>query len=225
MRQTERANDLQEALRAMLRGFQANIWTATPGIVQSYNAVQGTVVVQVAIQANITDLDTGAVTPTTIDLLRDVPVCYLGGGGMVATFPIQQGDTALVIFASRSISAWWQNGGVQKQTAPRMHSLSDGFAFIGPRSLANSIPNVSTTTAQFRSLDGSTFVEIASGQVVNIVAPGGANITGSLSVNGNVSITGTATATGEVEGNGIKLSTHTHSGVTSGGGTSGPPVP
>jgi phage baseplate assembly protein gpV len=51
------------------------------------------------------------------------------------------------------------------------------------------------------------------------VAPGGLNI------KGNVNITGTATATGEVEGNGIKLSTHEHSGVTAGGGTSGPPVP
>ena len=218
MRQAERVNDQQEALRAVLRGFQANLQTALPGIVQSYNPLQGTVVIQLAIKANVTNVNTGAVTAVALQPLLDVPVCYIGGGGFVATFPIQQGDEALVIFASRCIDAWFQSGGVQAQAAPRMHNFSDGFAIIGPRSLANSIPNVSTTTVQLRSLDGSTFFEIAGGQVANIVAPGGINITG------NVSITGTVDATEEITGKGIALSTHTHSGVTAGGGTSGPPV-
>lgn len=176
MLQNERIDDLEDSLRAVLAGFQANIWTAMPGIVQSYNAVKGTVVVQVAIKANILNLETGATTTAPLDPQVDVPVCYMGGGGFVATFPIQQGDTALVVFASRCIDAWWQSGKVSAQAESRMHSLSDGFAIVGPRSLANAIPNVSTSTVQLRSLDGSTYYEIAAGQVANIVAPGRVNV-------------------------------------------------
>jgi phage baseplate assembly protein gpV len=236
MLQSERINDQQEALRAILKGWQANLWTALPGIVQSYDATKGTCVIQPSIQAIVTSSD-GTKSNVSLPPLPDVPVVYMGGGGFVATFPIQQGDEALVVFSSRCIDAWWQSGGVQAQAEQRMHDLSDGFALIGPRSQANLIPSVSTTTAQLRSLDGSTYYELAAGQIANIVAPGGINITGPVAIDGDVSITGTttadgdvsitgkATATGEVQGNGIKLSTHTHSGVTTGGGTSGPPVP
>jgi hypothetical protein len=224
MRQSERVNDLEEALRAILRGFQANVQTAAPGIVQSYNAAKGTVVVQVAIQANVTDLETGVVTPETIDFLQDVPVHYQSGGGFVATFPIQQGDGALIIFASRCIDGWWATGKVSAQSESRMHSLSDGFALIGPRSQANLIPNVSTSTAQFRSLDGSTYVEIAGGQVVNVVAPGGINIKGPVSITGNLSVSGTTVGQQEGTFKEIPVSTHLHPGVTSGGSETGAPI-
>jgi hypothetical protein len=223
MLQIERFNSLQIAIEQALKGFQANLWTALPCIVQSYNAAKGTVSVQPAIRLWVTTLN-GANGWLTIPPLVDIPVCYMGGGGFVTTYPIQAGDEALVIFASRCIDSWWQQGGVQNQFELRSHDISDGFALIGPRSQANLIPNVSTTSAQFRSLDGSTYVEIAGGQVVNIHAPSGVNITGSLSVNGDVSITGKATATGEVQGAGIKLSVHKHISAASGSPT-GPPLP
>ena len=47
---------------------------------------------------------------------------------------------------------------------------------------------------------------------------------GAMAITGNVTVSGSVTAAGEVTGNGKHLSTHTHSGVTPGGGTSGAPV-
>jgi len=53
------------------------------------------------------------------------------------------------------------------------------------------------------------------------------NHTGPLSVDGDVDVTGTLAATVDVTGgsNDISLVNHTHSGVTTGTGDSGPPVP
>jgi hypothetical protein len=223
MLQIERIADAEESMRAVLDGYAANLWTALPGIVQSYDRMRGTCTIQPAIQAQITS-PTGSVSFVNLPVLLDVPVVYMGGGNFVATFPIQQGDEALVIFSDRCIDAWWQNGGVQKQAEIRIHDLSDGFAFIGPRSLANSIPNVSSSAVQLRSLDGSTYYELAGGQVANIVAPGGVNITGPVSIDGNVSVTGAVTAAQEGTFNNIEVSQHKHTGVQPGSGTSGPPI-
>jgi hypothetical protein len=235
MLQTERIDDNEEALRVALEGFAFGLWTAMVGIVSQVNA-NGTVSVEPAIQANVSD-SKGVVTQQNIALLVDVPVVYMGGGNMVATFPIAIGDEALVVFASRCIDAWFQSGGVQPQAEPRHHSMSDSFALVGPRSLARKLANVSTTTAQFRTVDGATYVEVAGSNIVNIVASGGVNITGPLNVNGAVSITGNAaitgditgtgkvTAQGEVTGNNIPLSQHLHTGVQSGGSNTGTPIP
>jgi hypothetical protein len=200
------------------------------GIVSSYNPATGTVVVNLTIQITVTD-DTGNQSLVSIRPLVDVPVVFIGGGQMVATFPISQGDEALVIFSDRCIDAWWQSGNIQKQAEPRLHDLSDGIAIVGPRSLARLIPNVSTTSAQLRSLDGSTYMEIAPAGKATIAAPGG------LTIDANVTITGTITGAGDVritvaitttnEGtfNSIPVSTHVNDGVQAGGPNTGPPLP
>ena len=224
MLQIERVNDREEALRVALEGFGANLWTAIPGIVLSYNAAQGTVSVQPSIQSLITAPD-GTSTYQDVAPLTNIPVVFMGGGAFVATFPIQAGDEALIILADRCIDAWWQSGGVQGQAEPRMHDIHDGFALIGPRSLARSIPNLSTTTAQFRTLDGSAYYELAPGGVANIVAPGGLNIRGPVNIAGDVNVTGTVEATEEGTFNSIPVSTHLHPGVQSGASDTGGPIP
>jgi hypothetical protein len=217
MLQRERFDDVEEALRLTLDGYAVGLWTALPGIVQSYDPVKGTCSVLPAIKGQQRNPN-GTISFVNLPPLGEVPVIYLGGGGFVATFPIQQGDEALVIFSSRCIDGWFQNGGVQNPARSRIHSMSDGFAIVGPRSLAKSIPNVSTSTVQLRSLDGSTFFELAGGQIANIVAPGGLNI------KANVNVTGTVTASGEGQFNQIPVSTHKHTGVQPGSGTSGEPI-
>lgn len=235
MRQTERANDHEEALRAAFDGLSRDLWTCMVGIVTQYDATKGTVQVQPSIESVQQNPD-GSTTPLKLAPIGDIPVVYLGGGDFVATFPIRAGDEALVIFADRCIDSWWQSGGVQPPGEPRAHSMSDGLALIGPRSLARKLANVSATAAQLRSIDGATYVEIAAGHVVNVVAPAGINLTGPVTINGNLQLNGTAagsggafsvagdiTASGEVAGAGIHLSTHVHGGVQAGGSdTTGP---
>lgn len=214
----ERIDSAQEAVRAALDGRQAALWTALPGIVQSYDAAAGTVVVQPAIKGDVTAPD-GSRSQAALPLMPDVPVVWQGAGGFTLTLPVAAGDECLVVFASRSIDAWWQDGGVQPALDARMHDLSDGFALIGPRSQSRRLSAVSTTAAQLRSDDGDVFLEVAPGGKVRVVAPGGVDFD-----TPEITTTGKITARGDVVAGTISAQQHRH--LASGGsGIGGPPAP
>jgi hypothetical protein len=206
--QRERVAEFQESIRAAILGFLAETWTALPGIVQSFDPQEMTVKVQSAIQVKVRP-SKGNPQWTVMPPLIHCPVVFPSAGGFILTLPIQQGDEVLVVFASRCIDGWWQQGGTQAQPPElRMHDLSDGFAIPGPRGQKNLVSNISTTTAQLRTVDGQAYVELTADHKVNIVAPGGVNI------NGNVVVEGTVEATEEGTFNGgHTVSAHVHGGV------------
>lgn len=153
-----------------------NFRVACPGIILSFDPSEQTVSVQLALREQRVDNE-GNKTWIEIPQLVDVPVVFPRAGGYVLTMPIQEGDECLVIFGDMCMDAWWQSGGVQNQIDCRRHDLSDGFAILGPWSQPQVIPNYSTSTAQFRTVDGSSYVELA-GSNINIVASGNINIKG-----------------------------------------------
>jgi hypothetical protein len=153
-----------QSLDRQLNGRLARLWTALPGIVQSFDAQKQTVVVQPAVRAVTFDIN-GEPTSVALPLLVDCPVQFPAGGGFTLTFPVKGGDECLMVFASRCIDAWWQSGGVQNQAVLRMHNLSDGFALLGFRSVPRAISGVSTSATQLRTDDGATFVEVGDGEV------------------------------------------------------------
>lgn len=225
MDRRQRLDDHTTNMEALKRATKASMWTAMPGIVQSFNAAAMTAQVQLAIKGVYADPKTSALSFVNLPLLVDVPVCFPGWGGVTLTFPIVKGDECLVVFASRCIDAWWQNGGVQKPLEYRMHDLSDGFMTPGGRSQPRVLTGLSTTTAQFRSDDGSAYVEIdPASHKINMVAPGGVKITGPVAVTGAVSVTGAMTATGEGTFNSHTVGNHTHGGVTAGSATTAIPT-
>lgn len=61
------------------------------------------------------------------------------------------------------------------------------------------------------------------GATVHIDASGGLSLKGPVTVDGDIRSTGTITADTDVIGGGKSLKSHTHAGVQSGGGFSGPP--
>lgn len=204
MNRDERLNDQGEMLRVAMDGRIAGLWTAIPGIIQKFTAAKATCEVQPSIKGVLTDT-TGKITQVNLPVLLDCPVVFPGGGGAVLTFPLEVGDECLVVFASRAIDAWWQSGGVQPPVELRMHDLSDGFVLPGGFSVPRVPASISTTKTTLRSTDNATRIEFdAAGQAVNIIAPGG------------------TTFTGPVYANGKRIDqTHTHNGVTTGGGVSG----
>lgn len=201
-----------------LGGLQSKLWTALPGIIQSFDAAAMTCTVQPAIQALVRD-EAGSLASVNLPLLLDCPVQFPAGGGCTLTFPVKPNDECLVVFASRCIDSWWQSGGIQAQAELRMHDLSDGFALLGFRSQPRVIGGVSTSAAQLRSDDGATFVSVAPGGAVAITAPAG------LTINADVVVNGKVTTTGDVKAGTISLQTHKHTGVQTGSGTSGGPTP
>lgn len=190
MDRRERIEDPQTSILAALQGWQSDIWTALPGVIQNFDTASMTCEVQPSIQARVTDPD-GSTRWVSLPKLVDCPVVFPSGGGCTLTFPLKVGDECLVIFSSRCIDAWWQLGGVQKQLIYRMHDLSDGFVLPGPKSLPRAIPAISTTAVQLRSDDGQAYVEInptSHDIIVETSADLTANVSGTTTFNvtGNV---------------------------------------
>ncbi|WP_321950976.1 Gp138 family membrane-puncturing spike protein [Burkholderia cenocepacia] len=245
MNRKERVDDPLAALRAVVRGQQADIWTALPGIIEWYDPGSQTVSIQAGLKVPVR-ASNGTVMTVELPQLVDCPVQFPSGGNSTLTFPVARGDECLVVFASRCIDAWWQSGGVQELADTRMHNLSDGFALLGFRSKPRVLTNVSATSAQLRSDDGATYIDLnPTLQKVKIVAPGGFDVVAPLSTfSAAVTITGLLTfvggmvgsalsgaaavfngvlnVIGQITANGKRVDdTHTHNGVQPGSGNSG----
>lgn len=128
-----------------------------------------------------------------IPLLVDVPVVMPRAGGYSLVFVPKVGDECLVVFADMCIDAWWQSGGVQPQADKRRHDLSDGFAIMGCWSQVNK-PAIPDSGCRLQNDEGTAGVSI-DGSTVNIF--------GSVLINGS------------------SYYAHRHSGVETGGGTTG----
>ncbi|MBN5402773.1 translation initiation factor IF-2 [Serratia marcescens] len=213
-----------------------------PGIIQSFDAGAVTATIQPAVKASVRQSD-GALSSVALPLLVDVPVVFPRGGGVTLTFPVAAGDECLVVFADRCIDYWWQSGGVQEPVDQRQHHLADAFALVGPQSQAKKISGISSSAAQFRSDDGSTYLEIdPATKKMKIVAPGGLEVitpqadfseavtikgllswmggmVGSIASGTAAKITGMVEFVGEVFANGKRIDDkHKHGGVERGGG-------
>lgn len=227
---------------ALAKTIMSNLRVSMPGIIQSFDPESVTCVIQPAINGSETD-EAGNPVSLNLPLLVDVPVVFPRGGGVTLTFPVKAGDECLVIISDCCIDFWWQSGGVQEPVDTRRHDLSDAFAIVGPQSQAQKISGISTNSAQMRSDDGSTFFELnPTTQTINIVAPGGFNVTSPLStfsaavtikglltwmagmVGSTASgvaakITGAINFLGTLTSNGKDISDqHTHGGVQTGSG-------
>jgi phage baseplate assembly protein gpV len=237
MRREERLDDPEESLRLALENAQSQIWTALPSVVTAVDLSKQTVSVQPSIQGNISAPD-GSSQSVNLPLLVDVPIVWPRAGGFALTFPIAAGDEVLVVFASRCIDSWWQSGGVGVQAEVRMHDLSDGFAVLAPTSQPKKLNGVSSSNVQLRDEAGTTYVEIAPGgkikllgatsidinaPTVNIDATN-ININGTTTQTGAMNMTGQVTQTGGMSIGGVTFGSHKHTGVQTGGGTSGGPT-
>lgn len=151
--------DPNELLDQLVTGRVSGLWTALPGIIQSFDPAALTCEVQPAIQGKQRNED-GTVKVVNLPLLLDCPVVFPRGGDCSLTFPIKTGDECLVVFSARAIDLWWQSGGVQPPVETRMHDLSDGFVIPGPYSQPEVIPSVSTEAVELRSDDGEARLSI-----------------------------------------------------------------
>ena len=209
-------NAPEETMRIALDGRQASIWTAMPGIITAVDFNENTCTVQPAIQGQVQD-ENGDSVFVDLPLLIHVPIVFPRAGGFALTFPLGAGDEVLVIFSSRCIDSWWQLGGVQRPIELRLHDISDGFAIPGPCSQPKKLSNISTTDAQLRSVDGNTYIGITPSGDIKLKAV-------NIEIEGDVTVDGDISAD-EVYASTTPLHTHVHGGVTTGGGSTGGPVP
>lgn len=178
MDRRERLNDELISDQMRIDSSLARVWTALPGIVQSYDKTRRTCTAQAAVQAQWRD-PTGTWQNVSLPVMTDVPVMFPGGGEYEFYFPVSANDEGLLVFSSRCIDAWWQSGGVQPQAEIRSHDLSDAFFVPGAYSQPNVPSEPANDTIQMRSKNGSSYVELdANSGRVNIVAFGGLWVNG-----------------------------------------------
>ncbi len=168
---------------------------------------------------------TGSGQPVPHGTLTQVPYLRLQGGTSAVIIDPLPGDIGLALFASRDSSLVRKAalgiglalGKLFNPGSRRQYDWADG-AYLG--GILNGTPT------QYVQISPSG-ITLSSSQQITLTAPTitidgshAVNITGAVDANG-----ATISTAGEVtDALGIVLGTHTHSGVTTGSGTSGPPV-
>lgn len=179
----------------------------------------------VDIQPMVQQVD-GAGKTVNLPPIYHVPYLRLQGGTNAVILDPQVGDIGIAIMGDRDLSSVKSTKGIAPPGSARRNSLADALYLGG---ILNGVPQ---QYVQFNS----SGITVLSPNFVTVKAPnmkldGVVEVTGATTFDSTVHVKGaqtndsTITATGEVTGNNVKLSTHPHSGVTSGSSSSGPPVP
>lgn len=199
----EEYNDAEESDLILQESTKASIWTAIPAIIQSVDYSKFTVSAQPAIQGVITDKENDE-SYQDLPMLVDVPILFPQAGGWHMTFPVQEGDECLIVFASRCIDAWWQSGGIQKPMESRMLDLSDGFAILAPYSQPKAkqvAGGFSSSSVILRDSGKQNFLELTNDGNANLTIQGSLNadvkqnLQAKVSGNAEVNVAGNTTAT------------------------------
>ena len=131
--------DSYSGIQAQITGALIDFHTALPAIVIDYDANTRTITAQPTVQRVFSEGE-GLSGAHNLPPCVDVPVVFPMGGGYELTFPVVAGDECLLIFAERCIDGWFTTGQPTPPQDYRRHDLSDAFAIVGVRSLANKQP-------------------------------------------------------------------------------------
>lgn len=150
---SERNPTLAEVIRTALDRRSAAIRVALPGKIESFNSSTQTASVKPQLKEPVESSD-GTVSATALPVLNEVPVICLGGGDFGLQFPVQAGDTCLLLFTDRSIDKWQATGGDVDPEDERRHHLSDAVCIVGLRHDNNKLGEYDTGAIQLGKQSG-----------------------------------------------------------------------
>lgn len=226
---TRQELEAEEAMQYSIDTMLYLLRTAQPAVVISFNETQNTVHVQPSIMGKLANRDA-----KPLPELLDVPVSFYGAGGYVITHKPQAGDVCLLVASDRSLSRWKQAGGVIDPGERRRHNLTDSVAFFGLNHFAAAYQNIQDGI-DIRTRDGLTYINLQADKIDATI--GAAKFvmqegTQSLTLAGTPIYTATPSLVAfsvpitapQATINGVAFTTHKHTGVTPGVGTSGGPT-
>lgn len=236
---------LHTLITTALQQFQIGMFTAQVGHIVSFNPSTQRAQVQIGVQR--VDLDGSTHNPPVIN---DVPVVFVGGNAHIE-YEVNPSDEGLIIFAQRNIDGWKQTGGVAPNPTPRIMQMQDCIFIHGARPLPKAISGFANDGIRMRRGDSHVWIKkdntivSSNGEVTHEIRPDGSfevsngagfvrlESSGTVQINGFTippQGQGDASYDGEISAqevktqSGVKLGTHSHSGVVSGGDESGEPV-
>lgn len=155
----------------LLSKFASSLNCVSVGTIQSFDAQTQTA--EVSINLYRTIIGTGQ--PDTFmeyPLLLNCPVSFLFGGAGSLTFPVQKGDSCILLFCDRDMDTWLASGQVSPPNSLRMHDISDAIAIVGVRPSTRALSNYVTDGVELRLessrvllKDSSALMETASAAV------------------------------------------------------------
>lgn len=145
------------------------------GIIQSFNAENLTVQVQIAGKRTI------GLNPDGTQRVRDyapiyAKVCY---SNPFITHEIKAGEECILLFSDREIESWYINGDNNPEAYTRMHDLTDAIAIVGIRSLPKMIEIIRDCLNLFY---GNSNIKIDDSSIT--LNATNININGELTING-----------------------------------------
>lgn len=217
--------NISELLNVIIANKLADVNICIPAKIVSYQFKTRKASVQPLINQKYND-DEELVLP----VIHNVPVMHPCSGGASIIMPVDVGDIVQLTFSQSSLEEWLQNGEQVTPDDPRQNDLTDAIAQLGLRPFSQEVVATSADDLVI-DYDGSTITMHPEGVVdidaaeINMTSPTvnidatDVNVTGKLTA-ANVE------ATSEVKGataniGGKDFATHTHSGVTVGGGITG----
>lgn len=169
-------NEQAQILIEMTRKEIANIHTAAPGEILSYDLGSGLASVKPKLKFKVPDgraLD--------MPVIVGVPVQFPSGAGGDAsvTHPVKQGDSCLLIFAEAALDDWLKGG---ESADLRKYDLTDAIAIPGLFNFG--LPAVNAHPSDVCLKNGSTLLRIEPGG--NVHLEGGDLIVGGISFKNHV---------------------------------------
>lgn len=125
-----RTPGILEALEIFHNANRADLHVALPGQVESYDAAKQVADVKPMVKRVSRDQD-DVRTVDAMPTLSAVPVAFPRGGGYLMTFPLNPGDTGLLVFAERDIGAWRASAQDSDPSDEGLHTLAGAVFYPG----------------------------------------------------------------------------------------------
>lgn len=128
---------LSDAMTNAVKWFFANLHTAAPGFIQSFNSDKQSAIVKSSIKRTLTD---GSVQE--LPIIANVPVITLKTGTAGLHVPVNAGDGVLLVFCERALERWLssEQGKIVEAGDVRKYNFTDAVAIIGLNPLTFNYP-------------------------------------------------------------------------------------
>lgn len=150
----------------------------------------------------------------TIDYpqITGVPVVFPQGAGQQCTvaFPVKAGDGCLIVIAEQSLDYWMYG---QETATDLAFDMTNAMCIPGLFATPNAAVQAACSANAVVIDTKGTRITVKGGSVEIDAAE--------VKINGNLTVSGSVQSAGDVNGSGVSLATHTHTG-DSGGKTSSP---
>ncbi|WP_132578843.1 Gp138 family membrane-puncturing spike protein [Pseudomonas sp. LP_4_YM] len=223
------ASRTREQFAKMLREIfgeylKDNVRTSVPGHVLSFDPATQLAEVQIGLML---EDRLGSAEPRR-PIVR-VPVQFWGATGGTMECRVAEGVEGSIMFSQECIDSWVDQGGVAAKSEPRRFSINDAYFVPGVRSVPGAITDFANDGIRMRDNTGAVYAWLKDDKTVSM-SNGAGFITiepgGTVNINGvRITPASLVTTPNDVVAGQISLTKHRTSGVQSGNGTSGVPIP